>query len=63
MWTLAHVERQSVRILTALVLSIGLGVVLEWLQTLVPGRFGTLADIVLNTIGALLGVVLALVLL
>lgn len=62
MWTLANVERQSVRVLTTLMLSIGLGIVLEWLQTQVPGRFGTLADMALNAIGAIVGVVLALVL-
>ena len=62
MWALANVERQSVRVLITLTLSTGLGILLEWLQTRVPGRFGTLADAILNAIGATAGTLLALVL-
>jgi hypothetical protein len=40
-----------------------LGVVLEWYQTTVPGRYGTITDILLNTVGIVAGLVIALFLL
>ena len=63
MWTLADLESKLLRIALALLLSIGLGAALEWYQTQVPGRFGTLADVLLNAVGAIAGVVLAAALL
>ena len=63
MWTLAGLESKLLRIVLALLLSIGLGAALEWYQTQVPGRFGTLADVLLNAVGAIAGVVLAAALL
>ena len=59
MWTLAGIESTRLRLAVALLLTLGLGVVLEWYQTLVPGRFGTLIDVILNTVGAVIGVLVA----
>lgn len=61
MWTLAGIESTRTRLAVALVLTLGLGVALEWYQTRVPGRFGTLIDVLLNAAGAIVGVVLAVI--
>ena len=63
MWTLESVESRPARLALTLVACVGLGAMLEWHQTRVPGRFGTVADVVLNTIGAVLGLLAALLLL
>ena len=63
MWTLESVESRIVLIALTLIATIGLGAVLEWHQTRVPGRFGTLFDVALNALGALLGLAMALLLL
>ena len=57
--TLRIVDSLQARYVAALVVSVGYGALLEWLQTFVPGRFGSLTDVILNTIGALLGLALA----
>jgi hypothetical protein len=59
MWTLASIESTRLRLGISLLLTLGLGVALEWYQTRVPGRFGTLVDILLNAAGALLGLLIA----
>lgn len=51
-WTLDHAR---LRLPAAFAIAAGFGALLEWLQTGVPGRFGSPIDIGLNTIGALLG--------
>ena len=63
MWTLDSVESRAIRIVLTLIACVGLGAVLEWHQTRVPGRFGTVADVVLNVIGAIAGLIAALILL
>lgn len=63
MWTLASIESTRTRLAVALVLALGLGVALEWYQTKVPGRFGTLIDVLLNAAGAIAGVVIAVIVL
>ena len=63
MWTLASIESRLVRIALTIVATIGLGAILEWHQTRVPGRFGTVFDVALNTVGAVIGLALALLLL
>ena len=63
MWTLESIESRLIRIALALVFAIGLGVILEWYQTMVPGRFGTIADVLLNVLGAIVGLVAAIFLL
>ena len=62
MWSLAGIESVRTRIAVSLAVTLGLGIVLEWYQTKVPGRYGTLIDVVLNTIGVALGLVAALLL-
>ena len=59
MWTLAGIGSAPARIALSLLLALGLGIALEWYQTTVPGRFGTITDILLNAIGAVLGLVIA----
>jgi len=63
MWTLESIESRIVRIALTIIATIGLGAILEWHQTRVPGRFGTLFDVALNTLGAAIGLALALLLL
>ena len=62
-WTLESLGPRWVRIALALLLSIGLGAALEWYQTKIPGRFGSLVDVLLNAAGAIAGIVVALFLL
>ena len=59
MWTLASVESRAVRITLVILVTVGLGAILEWHQTRVPGRFGTMFDVLLNVIGALIGIIAA----
>ena len=63
MWTLQSVESRLARIALTLVATVGLGAILEWQQTRVPGRFGTVSDVLLNLVGAVLGLLAALFLL
>ncbi len=59
-WTLEPLASQTNRIMITLLATIGFGAFLEWQQTRVPGRFGTIFDVLLNTLGALVGIVLVL---
>ncbi|MDD5577966.1 MAG: VanZ family protein [Methylobacter sp.] len=55
-WTLRHwFARFSYRLIWALILTVGYGVLDEWHQTFVPGRFGTLTDVGFDFIGATIG--------
>lgn len=63
MWTLSGIESTWARSIVALTLTLGLGVALEWYQTRVPGRFGTLIDVVLDAIGTIIGVLVAILVL
>ena len=47
----------------SLSLALVVGIALEWYQTTVPGRYGSITDILLNSLGAALGIVIALFLL
>ena len=62
-WTLSFLESRPSRLLLALVLTVSIGAALEWYQTMVPGRFGTVVDAILNTIGAIAGLLAAILLL
>jgi|GEM_PF-1903764 len=54
-WCLnAHMEARRATIL-AFLIAVVFGVFQEWVQSLVPGRFGSVTDVVFNTIGAGLG--------
>jgi VanZ family protein len=63
MWTLVAIDTWTIRLLASLVITVGLGVTLEWYQSTVPGRFGTLTDVLLNIGGAVVGILLAIALL
>ncbi len=54
-WTL--VARASVWTsqIAAILVAIGFGAIREWCQTCLPGRFGSLYDVVLNGLGAFAG--------
>ena len=52
---------KAARILAVLVPA-GLGAFLEWIQLSVPGRFGSLTDVGLNSLGSALGLVTAIAL-
>lgn len=62
-WTLAKVKTTPLRLALAFVLTVGLGAILEWYQTQVPGRFGTLNDVLLNAVGAAAGLLVAVLVL
>jgi len=62
-WTLEAIESRFIRFLLAFLIAISLGSALEWYQTRVPGRFGTLVDALLNALGAIAGLLAALVIL
>ena len=63
MWTLESIESRAVQISLTIIATVGLGAVLEWHQTNIPGRFGTVFDVALNALGAAIGLALALLLL
>ena len=63
MWTLKDIESRPSRITAALAITIATGALLEWYQMFVPGRFGTVTDVILNAFGAIFGVLGAALLL
>ena len=62
-WTLEEVGSHTVRLALAVAFTVILGATLEWYQTRVPGRFGTLLDVLLNIGGTILGVLAAILVL
>ena len=62
-WSLERVESWVYRLLIGLIIAVALGAVLEWCQTKVPGRFGTAYDVALDAAGAVLGLIVAVILL
>lgn len=55
-WALRHWFAESgYRYLLALILTVGYGLLDEWHQTFVPGRFGSLTDAGFNFMGAVIG--------
>ncbi len=63
MWTLAGLESLRTRSCLSVFLALGLGIALEWCQASIPGRYGTLEDVVLNGLGVIAGLVTAIFLL
>ena len=57
LWALGPLTSARARLISAFGVAFVLGAVMEWLQVSIPGRFGTLYDVMLNGIGAILGVV------
>jgi len=62
-WTLASVDPRWLRLAMVFALCVALGGLMEWQQTHVPGRFGSLADALLNALGAAAGLLAAVLLL
>ena len=60
MWAMEKVWPRVVRLSVSFILPVSLGVFLEWYQTSIPGRFGTLLDVLLNSGGSALGLLAAL---
>ena len=58
-WSLGTIHAFSLRLLAAFIFTVGFGAVMEWCQTRVPGRVGSLADVLLNAAGAALGLLVA----
>ena len=58
-WTLDSVEPRAYRFLIALIIAVAFGAVMEWCQTKVPGRYGTVFDVTLDAAGAALGLLAA----
>ena len=63
MWALEAVGSRTLRAVLSVTLAIGLGAILEWCQLSVPGRFGSFTDVLLNSAGAFIGLLLAMLLL
>jgi VanZ family protein len=63
MWSLEAIESRTARIALTFLLTVSIGAVLEWYQTFVPGRFGTIIDALLNAIGAVAGLLIGLLIL
>ena len=59
LWTLDGIQSRVYRFLIAFVIAVAFGAVMEWCQTMVPGRFGTMYDVALNAAGAALGLLAA----
>jgi len=59
MWTLEPIQSRWLRGALTLAACVGMGALLEWHQTRVPGRFGSIADVLLNLAGAILGLAAA----
>ena len=62
-WTLEGIQPRTYRFLIALIIAVAFGAVMEWCQTKVPGRFGTVYDVALNAVGAALGLLAAVIML
>ena len=60
-WTLDAIQSKSQRLVIAVTVAVCFGATMEWYQTKVPGRFGTIFDVALNAAGALLGIFAAIV--
>jgi glycopeptide antibiotics resistance protein len=61
-WTFERLATRRNRVLLSAVTAVLFGLLLELLQLFVPGRFGSLYDVILNSVGALAGVTVALLL-
>jgi len=62
-WTLDAIQSKSQRLVIAITIAVCFGAAMEWYQTRVPGRYGTIYDVALNAGGALLGLCAAIFLL
>jgi len=60
-WTLDTIQSKLHRLVIAVCIAVCFGATMEWFQTRIPGRFGTIYDVGLNAIGAIFGLVAALI--
>ena len=58
-WTLDGVEPRTLRFLIASGIAVVFGAAMEWFQTKVPGRYGTVFDVFLDATGTALGILAA----
>jgi VanZ family protein len=59
-WTLEAVDWITARLLVPIALAVVFGALMEALQAFIPGRYGTLYDVMLNALGAGAGLIIAL---
>lgn len=59
-WSLEAIQSKPQRMVIAIIVAVCFGAAMEWYQTKVPGRYGTIVDIGLNTAGAVVGLIAAL---
>ena len=59
-WTLESIQSSTYRLLISFIIAVAFGAVMEWCQTKVPGRFGTVYDVALNAAGAAIGLLAAI---
>jgi len=58
-WALRHwLEETIYKYLLTLILTLGYGLLDEWHQTFVPGRFGSLTDVGFDLTGAVIGLLI-----
>jgi hypothetical protein len=58
-WALRHwLAESGYKYLLALILTLGYGLLDEWHQTFVPGRFGSLTDVGFDLTGAIIGLLI-----
>lgn len=58
-WAMENVQPRLTRHMIAVLAAVAIGALLEWSQTRVEGRFGSLLDVLLNGAGALIGALAA----
>lgn len=61
-WTLQTVRSRTLRLVTAAGIALCFGALMEWFQTMVPGRFGALIDVALNAVGVIAAILVTLLL-
>ena len=55
-WSLDAYTRARTAVIMALVLTIGFGIFQEFYQSLIPGRYASLSDVLSDALGAVLGI-------
>jgi VanZ family protein len=58
-WTFEGIQSRTYRFLLSYLTAVAFGAMMEWCQTRVPGRFGTVHDVAINAAGAALGLLAA----
>jgi VanZ like family len=59
LWTFRPIDSRVIRFATAFIVAVGFGALMEWLQIYVPGRFGSIYDVMLNAVGVFIGLAIA----